>query len=751
MKSRRALSVALVLGAILLTSLLLMSGALQNAERFGELFGALVVVNALGLLTLAAMIVLNVRRLVLELRRGAPGARLKLRMVGLFALLSVVPVTVVYGFSLDFLRRGIDSWFDVRIDQAMQDALKLSQTALDLRMLELLRQTEQMAEELTEPAELSASPLDFDDLAGAPATIVINSLELADSHLDALRRRSGAEELSLLTRKGSAVKFSSSTGDLVPSLPPQSVLLQVRQGQSYIGLDPISDQGLYVRVAVNVPNIGLASEARVLQALFPVAPRMNTLADSVESIFAQYRELSFLRSQLKVGFTMTLTLVLAASVLGALWAAFYSAARLAAPVRDLAEATRAVADGRYETWVPPASKDDLGFLVQSFNAMTRSIRQARDEARRSRDQVDAERAYLEAVLSRLSSGVLTLDTRGTLRTINPSATRILGAALPAGEPTLGRLGEQQPHLQPLCDRLLYRLRGSQGEWQEEITLFGAAGRQVLMCRGKALPPGDEQHGEHVVVFDDVTTLIQAQKNAAWSEVARRLAHEIKNPLTPIQLSAERLRHKYLRQMEAGDAEVLDRLTRTIVQQVETLKQMVNTFSEYARAPRLQPVELDIGNLVEEVLELFRSLDGAAQLQTDIDPDLPVVQADAGRLRRVLNNLVKNAIEAAGTQSPPRVRIAVHALNEAGSPLVEIRVSDNGNGISPDMLPNVFEPYVTSKPRGTGLGLAIVRKIVEEHGGMVTMENLPEGGACVVLRLPTVPPAPAAGELQRSAV
>jgi len=718
----------IVLSMLMLASLVMMSEALADSARFGSLFSLLLIVNVLGLVTFVVLIGLNIHRLFKQLRNREAGSRLTLRMVSLFTILAVTPVLVVYGFSLHFLRQGIDSWFDVRIDQALDDALELSRSALDLRMRELLKQTQQMAEELAEQRR-PRTPVDLSQLRLPDSTVVSNEPDISSTTLHALRERSGSEEMLMLTSNGKLVASSSNSVDIVPNLPSRTILLQLRQGRGYIGLDPIRHAGLYIRVVVNVPGFGIERETHVLQALYPVAAHMNKLADNVQDAYVKYTELAYLREQLKLSFTMSLTLVLLFSVFTAVWTAFYTSHRLAAPVRDLASGTEAVAKGNYETTLPESSNDELGFLVKSFNEMTRKISIARDE-------VEAQRAYLEAVLERLSSGVMTLDTEQRIRTSNDSASQILGFVNESLEgKTLTACIEQHRALEPFIQAVLPHVLKDESDWQEQVAFFGAAGRQVLMCRGTNLVGADHDHSGHVIVFDDITALIQAQRNAAWSEAARRLAHEIKNPLTPIQLSAERLRHKYLGTLNSADTESLDRLTNTIIQQVVTMKGMVNDFSEYARSPRMRPEAVDLNHLLEEVLELYRSVDDAAEIDTEFEFDLPAIRADANRLRQVFNNLVKNAFEAGSGGAPPSLRITTSLIRDRHAKRVEIRVRDKGPGIPQDMIANVFEPYVTDKAKGTGLGLAIVKKIIEEHGGMVWMENNPDGGACAVIRLP----------------
>ncbi|MEW6354139.1 MAG: ATP-binding protein [Pseudomonadota bacterium] len=722
---RASLALAVALSMLLFAALYLMSAVTQNSERFGEIYGLLLAVNALGLIALTVLIGANLLRLVRQYRRGEAGSRLTLRLVLMFVILSVAPVSVVFYFSVGFLHRGIDSWFDVRIEKALEDALELSRTSLDARMRDLLNQTTLFAEDLA-------------DVSDTEATLMLNTL----------RNRSGIDELTLLNPKGRIIASSSADPTvIVPNIPNEAVLLQLRQNRNYVGLDPIRDSGLYVRAVVHVPSGDATAEGRVLQALAPIAVRQGQLADSVQSAFAQYKKLAYLRKPLKYSFTLTLSLVLALSLLTAVWAAFFSTRRLVAPIRELAEGTRAVAAGDYDKRLPITSNDEFGFLAWSFNDMTRKIALARDEAKQSQQQVEGQRAYLETLLEHLSSGVLTLDTQHTLRTANAAAGHVLGVDLAAriGQP-LEQLAVEHPHLALFVETLRAHLTGAGGEWREEVTLSGgAAGRQILFCRGTLLTRGAPHGGkaDYLIVFDDVTNLVQAQRDAAWGEVARRLAHEFKNPLTPIQLSAERLRHKYLKTMDPKDAEVLDRSTHTIVQQVEVMKDMVNAFAEYARNPQMRPRLLNLNQLINEVLDLYRGNKAGAQFHMQLDPDVPLIEADPGRLRQLLHNLIKNSLEAMSGQRGSRVTLSTRCVGEPDCPFVELRVLDRGPGIPEEIMSHLFEPYVTTKTKGTGLGLAIVKKIVEEHGGSLQAENLSQGGACMVIRLPIVSPAPAA--------
>jgi nitrogen fixation/metabolism regulation signal transduction histidine kinase len=634
--------------------------------------------------------------------------RLTRRLVVMFMVLAVVPVSIVYYFSLQVLHRGLDSWFDVRIEQALESALELSRSALDVRLREQLRITERLALELS---------------GQQPALIPMGLYDL--------RVRSGAVELSVTRSDGRIIASSSiDPTAILPIRPAEEMRLPLDSWQSYVSLDPsadvISGRGV-VRLRIGTPD----GERYALQALYSIPERLSDLAETVQNEFARYKELAYLRQPLKYSYTLTLSLVLMLSLLSAVWAAFHSARRLVAPIADLAEGTRAVAEGDYGKRLPVAGEDELGFLVQSFNDMTRRIAKARDQAGRSQRVVEGQRAYLETVLGSLSSGVMSLGAELRMRTVNESAAQILGIDLPA---YLGRslqeVVQENEFLQPFLEVVWQHTPLLPQEWQEQVTLMGLSGRRVLMCRGTGLPDGEG----HVIVFDDVTALLQAQRDAAWGEVARRLAHEIKNPLTPIQLSAERLRRRYLGTLQGEDAEVLDRATHTIVQQVETMKEMVNAFTEYARAPQMRPERLDLNRLVREVLDLYRGMATGVTLEFHGATGRVLVEADAGRLRQVLHNLIKNALEACAHVEAPQVRVTTLRVQQQDVSYVDLVVEDNGPGFSSEVMEHLFEPYVTTKTRGTGLGLAIVKKIVEEHGGVIQAEDSATGGARLRIRL-----------------
>ncbi len=701
------LSVLIVFGLTLI-SLHMMSSATQDSAGLGGMYSSLLLANVLGILLMLVLVGANVHSLIRQLRKRKAGSRLTLRMVFLFVFLTLTPVVVVFFYSMQFLHHNIDSWFDVKIDSAMEDALKLSRASLDQRMQGLAKQTQLMA----------------DELENIPDSMVAIELgELLDISM--------ASELTVISKQGRIIASSSvDTGVIVPNLPDNSILLQIRQGKSYVGFDLDNEEGIRIRVIEPV-----VSDGRHLQALYPFPVKIRQLAEAVESAYAHYKEMSYLRNSLKMSFSLTLSLVLLLSLLAAVWMAFISIRRIVAPVRELVQATQLVATGNYEQRLKVSSRDELGFLVESFNDMTDCISRARTQASQSQFEAENQRAYLETLLGKLTSGVLSFDADMCLRTANQAAEKILNANIKnySGEPLVA-LAVHYPYLNALVDILSRNLIRAQSMWEESVSFLGPKGGQKLLCRGTPLFSTVGTRVGAVMVFDDVTDLLQAQTNAAWSEVARRLAHEIKNPLTPIQLSAERLKHKLQGKLGLSEAQMLDRATRTIVQQVEALKTMVNAFSDFARSPRIQKELLNVNDMLGEVLALYQSHRGI-RFELQLEEELPGVEADPVRLRQVFHNLIKNAQEAIVDDVEGNIMIQSQSIVAGGGNYVEILVRDNGIGIDRQQVDKIFEPYVTDKAKGTGLGLAIVKKIIEEHGGLIWVDPDYRNGCGFVIRLP----------------
>lgn len=694
--------ISAVLGAVLLY---LLSHASANTALSGQNYTLLLALNIALAVFFIILIGLQLWKLYRQMRNQVIGSRLTLRLLGMFALMALIPGLIVYAVSVNFLTRSIESWFNVKVEAALDGGLRLGQSAIDILLVDLEEKGENMAI----------------SLAFQPSTSHL-------SLLNDLRERSGVQDAVLLTLQGRILAFSSAdASSFLPDLPTVPQLRQARQ-RVYGKIEPIPDKGLYLRVLAPVNTADIHGETRILQLLQPVPKSLSLTAESVQAVYQDYQELSYTRTALKEVFALTLTLVLMLAMLSALAFAFVLSRRLSAPLGILAEGTRAIASGDYGKMLPAHGKDELGVLVQSFNSMTRQLSEATQAAERNRARVEAARGYLETILSHLSSGVMAFDDRFRMRTFNPSAAHILGVDLgPAlGQPLEGLV--QSPAMTTLLQAVLVHSADEKtGEWQQQLEIESTQGKQVLLVRGTRLPKGTESG--YVVVFDDVTTLMQAQRDAAWGEVARRLAHEIKNPLTPIMLSAERLEHKLTSKLEGADAAMLRRATQTIVGQVSAMKSMVDEFSEYARSPALNLGSLDLIALVRDVLALYES--HGIQIRLELEDKVPAVHGDATMLRQVLHNLLKNAQDV--LEGRPNSVIHVKITSENG--MVRLAISDNGPGFPPELIARAFEPYVTTKRHGTGLGLAIVKKIVEEHKGNIKIENQPQGGAVVSLLLP----------------
>ena len=701
--------------------LLLLALSVQNSVQYSRLQAWILLINAIAVVTVSVLLARKVIELVRAFRAQVPGSRLTARTVAIFGSLVIAPLIIVYLFSLEFLNRGIDSWFKVEIKQGLTDALELSKAAMDVRMREYARSTEQFA------AKLGESPTN--DWAQAA---------------DAQRVESGALEVVVYGSLGQVLAASSSgpTSTTLPHYATPEMTRSIAGGNTYWSLEPLSEGDYLINTAAPIAATPGSSEGRFVVAIYPVPPQLARLSEAVQRSYSQHGELSAQREPVKNSFRMTLTLVLLLAMLTAIYGAIYSAEKLTRPVQDLIAGTRAVGKGDFGTRLPLPSRDEMGFLVHSFNDMTKRLRRAREETTRSQQAVERERERLSIILARLTTGVIAIGRDLVLRSANHAAGNILGVDLDqgVGQPLVAASNDAR--FVRFVAEVNARLARGEEEWREQMDLKPEmSGARVLVCSCTPLPGNEhaeddaERQGGYVIVFDDISALLQAQRDAAWGEVARRLAHEIKNPLTPIQLSAERMRRRYLAQMHGEDAQVLDRATYTIVQQVEAMKAMVNAFSEYARAPDMKVTRFPLNALVTEVADLHRVQESGVKIELELDPHVDQVEADRGRVRQILNNLIVNGAEAVENTPDGRVVAATQLETVGTAEYVTITVTDNGPGFSREVLGRVFDPYVTSKPKGTGLGLAIVKKIVEEHGGRVEADNRPEGGGRVRVSLP----------------
>lgn len=724
-----------------------------NASRYAQQYDLLLVLNGVLAATLISWVLMLTIRLFRQIRRRQFGARMTARFAFYFTLIGIIPGALIYLLSVQFMSRSIESWFNVRVDSALESGLSLGRAALDSQLSELEGRAQEMVAALNKADSAQYSSL-----------------------LISLRENSGVTEAMVFSGNGRLIAFSSSRYDtLLPDMPPSSVMNQLRISGRYAaaevdddapvhdnGLDeggvPAESTGLRLRAVLPLadPNRFTASlsgtaDSRWLQVIQPVPDKIARNANQVQQGFRDYQELALSRQGLRKLYGITLTLALILAVFTAVAAALALSRRLTRPLLTLAAGTQAVGVGDYRALPEPPAKDEVGQLTRSFNAMTRQLDEARRMVEKNRLQLERSNMYLESVLSNLSSGVLAFDEMFRVTMFNQGAQRILQVDLRSikGRP-LETLDGALTFASVIREAFsTHQAMGSDHPyWQQQFELDMKEGNEArdtivtVLARGTLLRVDGQPTG-YLVVFDDITGVISASRLVAWSEVARRLAHEIKNPLTPIQLSAERLAMKLESQLDEVHAAMLLRYTNTIVNQVASLKKMVEDFREYARKPATQMQALNLNELITEVLTLYgwdpeegmvRDDGYSVAIDVELDPDLPMVLGDPTQLRQVIHNLLANAREAAAQdQSLDQAHVFVKTMiagveGSDSATTVSFVVSDNGPGFDPQMLVRVFEPYVTTKPTGTGLGLAIVKKIIEEHGGRIDVSNRREGGA-----------------------
>lgn len=671
------------------------------AEHYTWLFWLAITLTV----ALLALIAYQVYLLWQKLRRRVFGAKLALRLMAVFALMAVIPGGLVYTISVQFLNRSIDSWFDVPVvDKALESALRLGKSALDMSLSDMTRRARNAAEKLGEGPD-----------AGADG-------------LKQMRTQLGAEEVSLLAADGKVLAESLAHAHLFADKPSLTEIHEAAQKGVFKTLETQADRAIYLRALLPLQPSASNGAVRYLHIVQAAPKALVADEQNVDSGISDFQQLVLQREGLKQIFALTLTLAMLLTLFSAISLSFLLSERLSAPLSALAESTRAIAKGDFTKLNPVKSRDEFGVLTQSFNTMTRQLAEASDVVARKQLELESANAYLESILGRLTSGVVTLDERLYLKTMNANAQAMLevdpddvrgikfsdwGETMTNLAPLIGEIGAM---LSPRRDR----------PWERQLAHQHAKGPCTLLVRGTKLPATIDSG--YVIVFDDITGLIQAQRDAAWGEVARRLAHEIKNPLTPIQLSAERLQMKLSQKLPEAEREILARSTQTIVVQVNALKGMVDDFSLYSRASRLSPVNVNLNELVRDVLVLYESMNVTIALQ--LDDKTTAIYGDPALLRQVLHNLIQNALDALIGIDHPQLTVQT-VPTPAGATLV---VEDNGSGIREDVVAHIFEPYVTTKPRGTGLGLAIVKKIIDEHHGSIAVSNVAPHGARVTIEL-----------------
>lgn len=728
--------------------LFLLASASENTGFFEQHYPWLLGLNLLVATALFVLVILMLVRLFRRYKQGRFGTKLMTRLVVLFALMGILPGAVIYAVSVQFVSRSIESWFDVRVEAALDSGVKLGQSILESSLSDLNARAEQLSSELSV-------------LSLSEQMLMLSRLRDDKNHLEA----------TIINGNGHVIATSSADyQNLIPDLPTPAMLQQAAATSRYSAIegeyiDPettnMDETALQLRVIVLMPrSFGLSfqKELYFLQLVQPISTSLAVDAEALRAAYSEYQVRSLSRSGLRKIYIVTLTLTLLLAVFAAIAAAFQIASNLTRPLLLLAQGTKAVAEGDLSLRPSVKSSDELGTLMQSFNDMTTQLAEAKQLTEKSRIDLEAAKAYLESVLANMSAGVIVLDHEFRLVSCNGPATRILPQDL---DSHIGNLLSDITGLNHFSSAIITAFSelsaktaasgmGFAGEhWQRQIEIPQTANADeemhdiMLLARGSCLPV--EGKTGYIIVFDDITDIISAQRSLAWGEVARRLAHEIKNPLTPIQLSAERLQMKLEKKLEQTDAQFLDKSTQTIVNQVTAMKRMVDDFRDYARTPPTQLVPLDLNNLVEDIIHLYQGDDSREIVHVSLFPELPWIMGDETQLRQVIHNLLQNALDAVAEKEYPENEIPqvdvvtekVTYHNTANEICIAVRLSvrDNGPGFQQKILSRIFEPYTTTKEKGTGLGMPVVKKIIDEHHGRIDVQNrVDTNGAMVSILL-----------------
>ena len=756
----RSLRYLLVVGAAISGIFLFFTASLSDQTAvFEKNYIWLFALNSLVAVALLGLIILMLSRLYRRYQKKEFGTRLLTRLVLLFATLAIVPGALIYAVSIQFVSRSIESGFDIRVEKAIDAGLNLGRSALESSLTDLTVRTHRLAQELA-------------DLSDANRLIQLSRIQDQSQQLEA----------TIVTGKGRLIASTGGqTTSVLPDIPTPAMLREARITREFSGYEgesdgadtnpkPSASTGIRLRVVVLIPNtnsaLSIHNDPQYLQLIQPISESIRTNTDALTSANIKYQELYGGRVILRKIYIATLTLTLLLAIFAAIVSAFLLATNLIKPILLLAEGTKAVAEGNLSPRPIIASADELGSLTKSFNTMTNQLFDARATVEKNRTELESAKAYLESVLANMSAGVMVLDRNFQLLSCNNSVERILQLEV---KHYLGKTLNEIPGLSEFS-RAVGKAFSEQNaqtaagnsvdyqHWQQQIellrqsdaTLTYASDDQTttLLARGSHLPVSAGMG--YVVVFDNISDLISAQRSIAWGEVARRLAHEIKNPLTPIQLSAERLQMKLQDKLSPSDVAILNKSTNTIVNQVSSMKRMVDDFRDYARTPPAILSPLNLNDLIDEVLNLYIAGDGRDVIHVNLSADLPAIMGDETQLRQVIHNLLQNAQDAVIEQHEKSqtgqidvITEVVHYTNAEGQvqKAASLSIIDNGAGFSNKILARAFEPYATSKPRGTGLGLAMVKKILEEHGGRVDIKNRPDGnGAKVAILLLKLAPA-----------
>ena len=729
-------TVGVGVGAVVALGLVLMfllTQATGNRELYERNYARLLVLNIVVAALLLLVIGWIMVRLLLRLRRGRFGSRLLVKLAAIFALVGLAPGMMIYVVSYQFVSRSIESWFDVKVEGALDAGLNLGRATLDNMALDLANKTRQAATQIAETPDA-----------------------MAGLSLERLRDQMSASDVVLWTASGQVIASVGESRFTINPERPAAQQFRSARAQRVVtqieGLDELSPSGtgelansstpiapgntLPARIkaiaVVNSSGVGLLGETRFLQITTNIPGALVANAIAVQEAYREYQERALARGGLRKMYIGTLTLSLFLAVFGAVLLAVVLGNQLAKPLLVLAEGVRQVAQGDLTPKAALRGKDELGGLTRSFADMTQQLADARSAVQQSMSQVDAARANLQTILDNLTAGVIVLDIHGHIQSSNPGATRVLRSPLAAYHgKSLGEVPGLEVFARDVQVQFADFLSDGTGphgleQWQQSFELNeampGSPDNGITLIARGAKMPGTE---EFLLVFDDVSEMVSAQRAQAWGEVARRLAHEIKNPLTPIQLSAERLEMKLTGKVGAAEQALLTKSVKTIVDQVDAMKRLVNEFRDYARLPAAELKPVDLNLLINDVMQLYANENAVVPVHCELDPRAPLIRGDAQQLRQVIHNLLQNAQDA--QEGRPDGRVTLKTDYSETNRRVRLSVRDNGCGFPDHILKRAFEPYVTTKVKGTGLGLAVVKKIADEHGARVDISNRVEGG------------------------
>ncbi len=699
--------IIIIVSFIGIALLILLAKAISNSDLISsDSFRSLVGLNLLFIGSLTVVIAFQIFKLLQNVKKEITGSRLTLRLVMSFALMGVIPVLIVYLVSVNFLTKSIESWFDVKVESALEGGLTLGQKTIGILMKDI---------------ELKGKSIAY-SIGNADS-------ENRNSLLTDLRAKFGIQDAVIFDQNSMIIEVSSKKNNLIPPIP--SIKDLERGGREFFGrIEEKDGEEIFLKTFTPILSKNINSKTLILQLTQPIPPSIANLALSVESVYEEYQQLTYSRNSLKIIYILTLTLVLLLALLSSVSASFVISRRFSSPLAILADATKQISKGNYKKIISDQGKDEIGVLIKSFNSMTSQLEEAEKNSEKDKEKVEIARTFLETILANLTTGVIVLDQYKIIRLNNVAASKMLRIKTTSmSNKPMSEIINKNLLFKPLyefVETYIDSNKKNKNEVSQEFKLeTDKEQERTIMLQVMTIK--DNKEKSYVLVFDDVSEVTQAQRHRAWGEIARRLAHEIKNPLTPIQLSAERIQHKFKGKLSKEDSQILGRSTDTIVNQVNALKIMVNEFAEYARPPKTKKDTVKIDKLIDEVVSLY-DIDKIIKVKKD--KNIPVIYADQNKLRQVIINLLENSQDALKEIKNKQINICLNNKSNA----IELILEDNGVGIPDEIIGRIFEPYVTSKKTGTGLGLAIVHKIIEEHGGKIIIERIKNSGTRVSINL-----------------